>query len=347
MADLLNEKDQLINLENMFREEKFPEALDLAQRLIKEFPESFQVEFMFARLLRANGKLEEAEAVLSRLVGSHDNHLNLLLEMGGLLMDLNKLDPSFDFYNRALFIDPFNRQAKEALKAIQQRFSSHGKGPAAPGRTAQADKKNWKADTLPEVDIGGAMEEGEDDVPDLQVEDQITADSIRIEDDSIREIKPSIPGVDEAYVPEEKVEVKTADKKVSPEVEESLTVDPDFASGEGDSHREEVTTDDVADLFAGEPDAARSDTPSTRRPVPEVAGDGAATGDEFVTESAAELYVSQGLYDEALFIYEKLDRLNHRDEYGDKIEELKSKSICQRKIQALTAFLNIIQKRGG
>ena len=346
MADLLNEKDQLINLENLVKEEKFSEALELAEQVLNEFPESFQVEFMYARILRASRKLDEAEAILSKLLAIHDNHLNLLLEMGSLCLDLNRLDPAFDYYNKALFIDPFNTQAKEAMKTIRDKFSQSGTEPPGVGMSVREEREKWKADTLPEVEMKQVMGEVEDS-PESYQEDQITEDSISIEDEPIKEMKPSIPGVDEAYVSEDEIKVETREKKMSRDVEESLTADPDFLPSRKDKTEIEVTTDDVADLFVGEPEKKKPDSVSTRKAFREEVRGPGGEGDEFITESAAELYVSQGLYDEALYIYEKLNQANKKDKFDHKIQELKSKSICQKKIQALSAFLNIIQKRGG
>jgi tetratricopeptide (TPR) repeat protein len=312
MADLLNEKDQLTALETLFNEEKYAEGQELSEQLLKEFPESFLIRFVTSKLLRATGKLTEAEDILSELVSTHDNHLNLFLEIGGLSLDLKKYGQALDYYNKALFIDPFNSQAKEAVKELQQKPGTESAEEPDIQAAMNQEKKNWKADTLPEEEISNILDNS---LAEEEEEDVLTEDSIQMEEE---DINPSIPGVDESYVEANQIKVEAAPDKVSQDVEESL----------------------VADLFVDSAAAQKSDTVTTQVPKTE-------SSDEFITESAAELYLSQGLYEEALYIYEKLYQ-NHKDEkFLVKVNELKSKGLCQKKIKALTVFLNIIQERGG
>jgi len=67
---------------------------------------------------------------------------------------------------------------------------------------------------------------------------------------------------------------------------------------------------------------------------------------EIVTESAAELYLSQGLYEDALKIYKKLYLVQQEERFMMKINQLKIHTISMKKIQRLTDFGEIIQKRG-
>jgi hypothetical protein len=66
----------------------------------------------------------------------------------------------------------------------------------------------------------------------------------------------------------------------------------------------------------------------------------------YMTESAAELYLSQGLLDDALNIYEKLYRVQKKEKYLVKIKGISKKRISERKIQALTRLLNLIERKG-
>jgi tetratricopeptide (TPR) repeat protein len=335
MDELLNEKDQLIALEKLFNEEKYAEGLELSEQLLKEFPESFQIQFMTSKLLRATGKLSESEDILSELISTHDNHLNLFLEIGGLSLDLKKYSQALDYYNKALFIDPFNSQAKEAVKELQQKPGTESAEDPGIQVAMNKEKEKWKADTLPEEEINNILN---DSLAEGGEEADLTEDSIQLEEE---EIKPSIPGVDESYVETDQIKVETAPDRVSQDVEESLTADPVYVGSGPEKSGDEVSTEDVADLFVDSAAAQQKlDTVTTRVPKTE-------QGDEFITESAAELYLSQGLYEEALYIYEKLYQNHNDDKFLAKVNELKSKSICQKKIKALTVFLNIIQERGG
>ena len=295
---------------------------------------------MSSKLLRVSGKLTEAEDILSELISTHDNHLNLFLEIGGLSLDLKKYSQALDYYNKALFIDPFNSQAKEAVKELQQKPGTESAEEPGIQEAVTKEKKNWKADTLPEEEIKNIL----GDSPTEEKEADLTEDSIQMEEE---EINPSIPGVDESYVEPDQIKVEAAPDKVSQDVEESLMADPVLVGSEPEKSGDEVSTEDVADLFVDSAAAQKSDTATTQVPKTEPGDISPPEGDEFITESAAELYLSQGLYEEALYIYEKLYQNHKDDKFLAKVNELKSKSICQKKIKALTVFLNIIQERGG
>lgn len=353
----MNEKDQLMALEKLLKEQKMAAALELANRLLKEFPESFQIRFAHAKALRATGQLEQAETALEKLYGDHRGHLNLLLEMAHLSRDLKKHSQARDYYSQALFIDPFNNQAKTALAELDKikeksDQTSPGSEAASFRQAYEQEKRKWQTDTLPEEEIGKILDEGRWG-DDGEQDEPITHDSIRVEDE-IESLKPSIPGVDEAYVPLEAVRVESRKTAADPALEQSLMPDPDFLGKETEEDDERVTTDDLADSLTGREEDRKPTVASTRRPPePEPAETGpieagaVLEGDEFVTESAARLYLSQGLYEEALYIFEKLNRRQPREQYARQIEELKSKCHCQKKIQALSLFLKIIQERGG
>jgi hypothetical protein len=66
----------------------------------------------------------------------------------------------------------------------------------------------------------------------------------------------------------------------------------------------------------------------------------------FVTESAAELYVEQGLLDDAVAIYKKLYDSRKEERFLSKIEELKRVILNQKKIQVLNELLKHIRQKG-
>ena len=74
-------------------------------------------------------------------------------------------------------------------------------------------------------------------------------------------------------------------------------------------------------------------------------------GTEFVTESAALLYLKQELFDDALAIYEKLYASRKEEKFLLKIKEikrgkeLKRRRIIQKKIEVLTEYLKVIKER--
>jgi len=68
--------------------------------------------------------------------------------------------------------------------------------------------------------------------------------------------------------------------------------------------------------------------------------------EEFVTKSAAELYMSQGLYLDAYKIYKQLYAANQEEEILLKINQLKKYLINQKTLKVLTDMLEAIKKKG-
>jgi len=365
MANLLNEKEQLIDLERLYNEEQYEDALVLAKELAKEFNESIQIKLLYAKILKANQKLEQSEAILNEILASHPDNLNVLLETAALSVALNKFEQAREYYNKILFIDSFNAQAKAALEKLEGASDEPTLEVKQPEVKAEAkeegqediieevkeelkekvediikeevkeiikteireekpeaEKKPWKADTLPEDEldkIANLVSDFESRSDEDEVE--ITKDSIQVEEALHVPIKPSIPGVDEPY-----------SNNPAPAVEEVSTeaVEDFFMEAQEESKSSEVSTEKAPDPVADR---------VTDSPLPPIEGEG------FITESAAELYFSQGLYEESLYIYEKLYMANKEDKYISVIEDLKVKCIGQKKIQALTAFLELIERR--
>jgi hypothetical protein len=66
----------------------------------------------------------------------------------------------------------------------------------------------------------------------------------------------------------------------------------------------------------------------------------------FVTESAAELYVEQGLLDDALDIYKKLYDSRKEERFLSKIEDVKRIIVNQKKVRVLNELLKHIKQQG-
>ena len=92
MADVKSEKEQLSTLENLFQQKRFSDALEVAKKANSDYPNSFQIKFLYARTLKELNKMAEAEEVLKELMLIYPNNINLLLESGHLEVLQNKFD---------------------------------------------------------------------------------------------------------------------------------------------------------------------------------------------------------------------------------------------------------------
>jgi tetratricopeptide (TPR) repeat protein len=157
MADVKSERLQMEALENLYSQKRFSEVLSVAKKLFQEYPNSFPIKLMHVKALKELNRLGEADETLNDLMLTYPNNLNLLAESGSLAVKRNKFDEALDFYNKILFLDPFNSEAKEAIdriNTIKEKHSASGSG--ATGESldflSYQNGKMESGDTLPEID---------------------------------------------------------------------------------------------------------------------------------------------------------------------------------------------------
>jgi len=278
MVDLKDEKAQLKALENLFSQKRFSEALTMAEKLNSDFPDSYYINILYVKILMELNRLTEAEDTAKGLLQLYPDNINLLQEMGNIYLKLNKYDESIEYYNKILFLDPFNTLAKESIEKIEAlRKTVEGRGKkSADFVSYQNEKVIARQDTVPE-----------DQFPDSKTN---------------AEQGPEIPA------------------------------EPTAASVK--KHAEPPPIPEIPEV---------KDVPEMNEEIPEEEGKEEV---EIMTESAAELYLSQGLYKDALKIYEKLYAIKQEERFTLKIKQLKTHIINQKKIQRLTDFWKLIQKRG-
>ena len=120
MENLKSEKEQLARLEQLRREKKYKEFFSAAEEAAMAFPDSYPVKFLYAEVLSETKQVEEAENVLKDLLFTYPDNINLLLELGKVTFNLEKNDEAAEYFNKILFLDPFNDQAKTLLVKIEK-----------------------------------------------------------------------------------------------------------------------------------------------------------------------------------------------------------------------------------
>lgn len=371
MVDLKNERIQLRALENLFAQKRFSEALTFAEKLIGDYPNSYHIGFINVKILKELNRLREAEAEALKLMHLSPGNINLLLELGTICLKLNKYDESYDYYNKVLFLDPFNNEARDSMDKIKALKKVSGEG-------EQKEKKLMDFIAHPRSD-----KDKEDTAPELE-EEQISPLSLGVEfesiepekaaDESLEFVEPFQPGeqvesiesIESIESPDQnepaevisqipKTTVPAADLVEAAEIAEiegmaeipgvvdvagevdtmgTQTVDPyaAFYNEETVESVEETAPVEEAMQMPGTPPITTMEEP----------GDAA----EFVTESAADLYLTQGLYDDALRIYEKLYATQKEGRFLLKVKQLRAHKAGREKIRRLDEFLKLIQMKG-
>jgi len=157
MADLnLNvkdEKSQLKALEDLYKQRRFSDALIEARRMKDDFPRSFHIRFLYVKILKEVNRLAEAEDTLREMLLIYPNNLNVLLELGKLFVQRTKFEEALEQYNKILFLDPFNSEAKAAIDRINLIKKNQAPGEKKDvGFATYSSEKIHRADTLPEFD---------------------------------------------------------------------------------------------------------------------------------------------------------------------------------------------------
>jgi len=156
------ERELLSALENLFEQKRFSDALLLAKKGSHEYPSSFQIKFLYVRILKQLNKLKDAENSLNELMLIYPNNITLLQEAGDLSTLQNKFDEAIDYHNKILFLDPFNSDSKNAIDRINKIKKG---GLMEDGKNidfvSYQSEKLHSADTLPEFDSSKIQSIGE------------------------------------------------------------------------------------------------------------------------------------------------------------------------------------------
>lgn len=250
MANFQSERDQLILLENMFKQKQFDTGLAQAEDILRQFPQSFHLKFLKINFLKELGKIDQALQSLLEMYSRFGDNILILKELADLNFQQQRFPESLIYYKKLLFLDSFNIHAQERVKHINDMLEA--------GVSAK--------------------------LSDTQIE-------MRPDDTKPVTAIPDEPPVQVTF-------------------SEPAQVENSFAKKE----------------FSGA--------------EPEL---------DFETESAAELYFKQGLFNEALAIYKKLFEKSGKTDHFLKIKAIlllqsNEKNILL--IQRLQHFLDLIQKRG-
>jgi tetratricopeptide (TPR) repeat protein len=335
MAEGMSEREQLLELEALVRDNQLDRAVELGKELSDAYPDSFQVQFTYAGVLRRLNEPERAREILQGLLKRYPENINLLLALAEIARIRRDPDAAREHYNRILFLDPFNPAAREALAAL-------GGGPAK-ATPSHRDVTPRRVELDPERDEAGAG--FEINLDDVQPDESPTLD------------------LDEAGVPRPQIEVEDTGPPIP---EFGLPLEDTTASGRDEFPAPRA----VAPEAAPEPSASRPDRekPALRVTHPDIpaapepdmtdtarlrletedeaqasSAAPAAEGVEFFTESAANLYAAQGLWSEAADIYRELHRRDPDPRFLERAREMERRRLSQVKIERLKRLLDGIQ----
>lgn len=249
MADIQNERNQIIQLQTYLDEKNYSAALTLAEQTLKQFPFSFQTKLYYAKILKALGRHPESIQFLSDLDKQFPYNIGILSELAATHYYMQQFQESLIFYNRILFLDSFNDQAKQRVEEIQRLLN------------------NRFHEKLDETQV-----------------DEKSSNRKRSEMEIARQPTRVIP-------------------------------DDEIASAQGNPQRK--LTEIVAPAEPRPPKLS----PDEKTREKTVRGEG-VEDIPFITESAAELYAKQGLFEQARHIYRRLFDQTGDIRFQEKLQKL-------------------------
>ncbi len=407
------EREQLLKLESLYKEKKYNDFLPLAQEAVQNFPTSFHIHLLYGQALVDLKRYQDAEEILLELIKSYPDNINLLLELGKLFQLQQNKDQALEYFNRILFLDPFNSKAKQSIEQIDGGLAVEDidisreqteveliipeelTNLQPPEEEEEAKPVTPVPEDIPEQSFSEVLsEELEESAPEAfpePVEATPEPAAIEIEPPPVEspapepepppimttepaiaepepaafETEPQVTESAETAAPEP-VPVEAAIDPLAPTQQTQVpeaktqppTLDSDKAPPMDDTTpldviplQEEQLKTDVEDVEDKVRQIAETEILQT---IPSVEAVTATATDEevkseseaeFVTESAAEVYLQQGHVGEALKIYEQLYQSRKEEYIMEKINKLKIRYISQKKIDALNKFLDLIQQR--
>ncbi len=334
-AENLNEREGLERLEVLFREESFKEASAFASDLVSAFPSSFQIGFLYYKILVKLDRYAESESVLDGLLKLYPENINLLLEKGELLVGRGKVAESKLFFDKVLFLDPFNIKAKDGVEKVKRSESK-----TTIGFEKYEREKIALEDTMKEADLERFMniteEKNSTSPPEEIVQEKGEADDPI--DITLSESESDFNSPIGEMVNSDNAEILHTEEPIGgereAEKEEEITESESDTADKIETALNELNRFSESDLSTFDVKSEKSAKQDENEPE--------SSDEGFITESAALLYLKQGLYDEAENIYAKLYKDSDPTLYAGKLEKLKRIKMGKLKINALEEFLKKI-----
>lgn len=331
MDQIKSEKESLTALEKLFNAKKYEGALKVSKELFKQFPSSFQIGIVKSRTLIKLARYEEAEESVDELLRIYPENINLLVEKGNLLVIRGRKVEAGIFFDKALFLDPFNSLARDGLELTKKKGSKLAKESPTDFLSYEKEKLNLE-DTIRESDLEKLMELSKSEEAEIPVKETLILgkDAEKTEPQKIK---------DEESDP---VSISFEDSSLLNRTDVLSSIEESVEKNTTKKGNIELALDELDEISKADLEAAGEEV-EEESPVPEEKEKVEQPDEEredFITESAAILYLKQGLFDDARDIYSKLYEASDKTIFEKKLETLQRVKIAHMKIRSLENFLS-------
>jgi len=119
LANFQTEREQLILLENLFKQKQFAAGLAQTETVLQQFPSSFHLKFLKVNFLKELHNIDQALRSLLEMYARFGDNILILKELADLNFQQKRYPESLLYYKKVLFLDSFNSHAQERVKQIQ------------------------------------------------------------------------------------------------------------------------------------------------------------------------------------------------------------------------------------
>lgn len=319
-----NKKSRIfLQLAEEYRKQDFVDAaVSVLREGLRHHPNFQPAHVALARCFMATGKLAEAQAELQRVHERSPDNLLAGRLLADVLIEQGQRMKALDVLKKLVPFDPDDAELEERIRALESELS-----PAAAGAPMASEGDTAEFHTS-EMSLQAAAAAADEEAAEVDGEEPATllvdADALADEQEpeTLMVEALDLPGP----APAEAIAAAGADVSASPDEdeEEATVLTPALSFGEEDEPETVIVAAETLAEAGGGPSAPAETAEPSSAAEPAVPGPSEGPpedllgtpprpaaaalqdGDDFTSRTLAELYESQGAWDEALAIYEPL-----------------------------------------
>ncbi|MEN8152455.1 MAG: tetratricopeptide repeat protein [Acidobacteriota bacterium] len=335
MDQIKTEKESLIVLEDLFKSGKYEDTVKLCSELFKQFPSSFQIGLVKNKTLVKLTRYEEAEESVDELLRLYPENINLLLEKGNLLLRRDRNVEARIFFEKALFLNPFDEKAKEGIELTKKTEAEEKENSPTDFISYEKEKLNLE-DTIRESDLEKLMEISKPDEAGISLKKAENSVESHVKEE------PSL--LEKVEVEPDPVSISFEDSSLLNKTDVLSNIEEEIEKKKNEKSNIELALEELNEISGSDLETMENveeKSVEEENVVNEESKvDPSGENEDFITESAAILYLKQGLYDDARNIYSKLYENTNREVFEKKLETLQRVRLAHIKVQSLENFLS-------
>ncbi len=122
LADLMLDDTQYSAALFALVEERFDEALDIADSLISENADDLQAIMIKGQAYRGQGKTHAAIGIFTNVLSKNEKSTEAMYTLGEIFQDMGQLEKALEYFERLIEYDPEHNIALQSIKEIREKL---------------------------------------------------------------------------------------------------------------------------------------------------------------------------------------------------------------------------------